>query len=187
VAPSTAPGGIGGSLSWRTQLKIVAPTPPEQRRKRPRQSGTGAAGEGELVGLMWKGTDDFEEWHPGVPGHVDEVEADVLAEQHEDYRELAGLDVKVPTIFLNRDYAPLKKYEAARARELTARGIDEARDRYAVGTGLALLLLDRDLRTNGSGAVSAALELSAKQAAAQATLVMMPQYDRLAIEGGLLE
>lgn len=57
---------------------------------------------------MWKGTDDFEEWHPGVPGHVDEVEADVLAEQHEDYRELAGLDVKVPTIFLNRDYAPLK-------------------------------------------------------------------------------
>jgi hypothetical protein len=48
-------------------------------------------------------------------------------------------------------------------------------------------LLDRDLRTNGSGAVSAALELSAKQAAAQATLVMMPQYDRLAIEAGLLE
>ena len=69
---------------------------------------------------------------------------------------------------------------------MTERGIDEARDRYAVGAGLGLLLLDRDLQNKKSnGPIPAEIELVAKQAAAQATLVMMPHYDRLAKEAGL--
>jgi hypothetical protein len=66
---------------------------------------------------------------------------------------------------------------------LTKDGIDRARDRYAVGAGLGLLLLERDLkaRSNGAGLTDQA-ELTAKQAAAQSALVMMPQYDRLAAE-----
>jgi hypothetical protein len=45
-----------------------------------------------------------------------------------------------------------------------------------------LLVLDRDFKKRQ--AVSPEIELSAKQAAAQSALVMMPAYDRLAREVG---
>ena len=95
-------------------------------------------------------------------------------------------DRKIPTIFLNRDYTPLKRYEAARGEQLTEGGIDRARDRYAVGVGLGLLLLDKEMKGREIP-VSPEVELAAKQAAAQATLVMMSAYDRLAREAGVEE
>jgi hypothetical protein len=74
-----------------------------------------------LVALKWKGEDAFEDWHAGVPGHVQEVPASELA-MTDEYKELATLgETKIPTIFLNKDYTPLKRYEAARP-ELTDRG-----------------------------------------------------------------
>lgn len=55
-----------------------------------------------------------------------------------------------------------------------------------MGAGLGLLLLDRDLRaTSNNGGVPPEVELTAKQAAAQSALVMMPHYDRLAQETGI--
>ena len=184
-------GGVGPDLVWCTDLTVIEPVPEEERRKRARRGAEDSAptDEGELIGLLWRDSDAFEDWHPGVPGHVDnETEARLLADEHADYKELAKLgDAKIPTIFLNRDYTPLKKYESARARELNERGIDEARDRYAVGTGLGLLLLDRDLAKTTREPVPPEVELAAKQAAAQATLVMMPHYDRLAKEAGVEE
>lgn len=180
-----AAGGIGPDLVWPVKLKVIEPRDEEKKQSRPK-SNENAGPEGELVGLAWRGEDDFDDWHSGIPGHVEEVDAQMLADEAEDYRDLVKLGgVKVPTIFLNRDYSPLKRYEAAR-KDLTKDGIDRARDRYAVGAGLGILLLDRDLKAkaNGSG-LSDEAELTAKQAAAQSALVMMPQYDKLAKEAGV--
>jgi hypothetical protein len=178
-----ASGGIGPDLEWRTTLKVIEP-----KEKQPPKPGKDNAGDdGDLVGLAWRGENDFDDWHGGTPGHVEPVPASMLAEESEDYKDLEPLgDTKVPTIFLNRDYTPLKKYEGARANDLTEKGLEDARDRYAVGAGLGLLLLDQDLKAkaNGSG-VPEGMELTAKQAAAQSALVMMPQYDRLAKEAGV--
>jgi hypothetical protein len=182
-----AAGGIGPDLEWQTKLTVIEPRAEEERKRRRGDEKPDA--DGELVGLAWRGEDDFDQWHSGVPGHVEDVEAKLLAEEAEDYRELEKLgDAKVPTIFLNRDYTPLKRYEAARARDLTPKGLEDARDRYAVGAGLGLLLLERDFKANTSDkAVPEMVELAAKQAAAQSTLVMMPQYDRLARATGVDE
>jgi hypothetical protein len=177
-----ASGGIGPDLEWTTKVNVIEPRDEHDRRRRSSQN---PGVDGELVGLAWRGDDDFDHWHAGVPGHVEPVEARKLATWDE-YGDLGELgDEKIPTIFLNRDYSPLKRYEAAR-KDLTKDGIDRARDRYAVGAGLGLLLLDRDLRakSNGVGFPEEA-ELTAKQAAAQSALVMMPQYDRLASETGI--
>jgi hypothetical protein len=182
-----ASGGIGADLEWTTKLTVIEPR--EERQSKPRSSSEDPDAEGELVGVAWRGEGDFDDWHPGVPGHVEAVEAKLLAEEADDYKELEKLgDAKVPTIFLNRDYSPLKRYEAARAKDLTGEGIERARDRYAVGAGLGLLLLDRDLKAKCNGAgLSDAAELTAKQAAAQSALVMMPQYDKLAHATGVNE
>jgi hypothetical protein len=89
---------------------------------------------------------------------------------------------------LNSDYGPLKRYEAARSKELTETGLDEARERYTIGAGLGLLLLDRDLRARANDKpLPDEVELTAKQAAAQSALVMMLQYDRLAKASGVEE
>lgn len=107
-----AAGGSGGNLRWTTKLKVIEPISEEERKRRRReqQGDKNVDSTSELVGLTWKGEDDFEDWHGGVPGHVDEVEASLLAEEHDDYEELAALgDRKIPTIFLNRDYTPLKR------------------------------------------------------------------------------
>jgi hypothetical protein len=186
-----AAGGIGADLLWPTQVRVIAPVPEDERHQRPFVDQHADSEGGDLVGIVWRRVADFpEEWHAGVPGHVDAVPARELANADESYKELAKLgETKIPTIFLNEDYAPLKNYETARAREgLTERGVDDSRDRYAVGAGLGLLLLDRDLKakaTSDGNPVSPEFELAAKQAAAQSTLVMMPQYDRLAKEAGI--
>ena len=187
VGWSKSSGGVGADLIWDTALKITAPVSTEGRKQTRRNStDEQPTNDGDLVALIWKNGEEFEDWHAGVPGHVEPVEASILAED-DDYKDLAALgDTRVPTIFLNRDYSALKRYESARAHELTERGLDDARDRYAVGVGLGLLLLDRDLEAkDGAVVVSREVELAAKQAAAQATLVMMPQYDRLAREVGV--
>lgn len=73
----------------------------------------------------------------------------------------------------------------ARAAELsTDEGKEQARERYAVGVGVALLVLDRDARKAekaGKPFDDAAVD-SARQAAARAVLSVMPSYDRLVKE-----
>ncbi|MGZ4228364.1 MAG: hypothetical protein ACXVHB_20155 [Solirubrobacteraceae bacterium] len=183
---SRASGGIGADLIWETHLKVVEPVSEEEREKRRRKGSSGETpAEGNLVALRWKREDAFEHWHAGVPGHVEDVPASELAGT-DDYKDLAKLgETKISTIILNEDYEPLKRYEAARP-ELTVRGRDDARERYAVGTGLALLVLHRDF-SKGEIPPSDEVQLAAKQAAAQATLVMMPQYGKLAREAGVID
>ena len=85
---------------------------------------------------------------------------------------------------LNRTYGPLKKYVQARAAELTDEGKEQARERYAVGVGVALLVLDDEARKakKASKAADDAVLDMGRQAAARAVLSVMPDYDRLAKE-----
>ncbi|EUA20519.1 hypothetical protein AWC32_06305 [Mycobacterium xenopi] len=107
-----------------------------------------------------------------------------LASRKAEYKELASIDTPIPTLVLNRTFAPLKAYIAARAAELTDEGKERARDRYAVGVGVALLILDEESK---KAARSGRLWeddtiLTSQRAAARAVLAGMTDYDRLAKE-----
>ena len=96
-----------------------------------------------------------------------------------------NIDAEIPTIVLNRTYSPLKSYVQARAVELTDEGKEKAREHYAVGVGIALLVLDEEARKAaekaGKPLDEAALH-AGQRAAARAVLSVLPAYDRLAKE-----
>jgi hypothetical protein len=184
-----AAGGIGNAHRWETTLTILVEKPerqpPLKRKKKDREEET--PDEGPLVALVWRGKDDGDEWHGGNPGNVEPWPAQALAEKNSEYRELAKLgDVDVPTIVLNMDYSPLESYVRARldgdgVRNLTTAGAEKARERYAVGVGLGLLLHDqeRERLRKGGHSLDEASDLHQRQAIARAVLVMMPEYDTL--------
>ncbi len=186
-----AAGGIGAEHLWATEL-VLLDERPERKPQRPKSEGpTHKPDEGPLVALLWRGPEEIEGWHPAVPGQVENYSAEVLAEASEEYGELAKFgDRDIPTILLNREYAPLKKYVAGRLlaeeRDLSARRVDHARDRYAVGAGLGLLLHQQELdrRRKAGEQVSERAELAERQAIARTALAMMPEYDALARELG---
>ena len=70
-------------------------------------------------------------------GEIEMVPAKDLADKRPEYKDLAKIDAEIPTIVLNRTYSPLKSYVQARAAELTEEGKEQARERYAVGVGVA--------------------------------------------------
>ena len=100
-------------------------------------------------------------------------------------REAPNIDAEISTIVLNRTYSPLKSYVQARAVELTDEGKEKAREHYAVGVGVALLVLDEEARKAaekaGKPLDEAALH-AGQRAAARAVLSVLPAYDRLAKE-----
>jgi len=114
-----------------------------------------------------------------------------LADKVEEYKDLAKFgDRRIPTIVLNETYAPFKSYIALRAKNLTEGGTQDASDRYAVGTGLGLLLLHEDLKQREKASnqeVDEAQMLVSKQAVARSVLLMMPAFDTLAREVGVEE
>lgn len=185
-----AAGGVGDDLQWLTKLEILdAAEKKEQEQNAPPKDKQGSSTSGPLVALIWRKSDDFEDWDGGVPGHVESVEAEVLAETVDEYKELAAQgSTPVPTIYLNDDYTPLKKYESWRAKSVGIRGLDDARDRYAVATGVGMLVLyEREVtRTKAGKAEPDAEDARAeRQAVARAALAMMPDIDKLMREAGL--
>jgi hypothetical protein len=185
-----AAGGIGDDVQWITKLEILDPAEKREREKKdPPKDKKGGPTSGPLVALLWRQNDDFEDWDGGVPGHIESVEAQVLAERVEDYKELAAQgSTPVPTIYLNEDYTPLKKYESWRAKTIGTRGLDDARDRYAVAAGVGMLVLhERELqRIKASKPEPDAEDARAqRQAVARSALAMMPGIDKLMREAGL--
>lgn len=185
-------GGLGGSLEWKTTLEIVdklpPKTPPKDKKKSRRKDKPDS---GNLVALRWGHNDQHPEWDSSVPGHVEMTPAQLLAED-EEYAELASLgDTLIPTVWLNLDYTPLKEYEQVRSKTLTDTGVDNARDRYAVGVGVGMLesyaRIEKLKVTNGGLDTDIELEMAtaAARVAARATLAMMPDYDVLLREAGL--
>ncbi len=172
-----AAGGLGEDLEWETGFKVVAeverqsPVSPNGKKK-------GKSSDGPQVALLWRGSQE-EGFTPIVPGKVEEVPAQLLASESE-YAEFAALgELPVLTIYLNQDYAPFKKYMGVRQSELVSG--TPAQDRYAVDLGVAMLVLhqERELRVERGEVVDEALLETARQAAAQGALSILPQFDEL--------
>jgi len=185
---SKTSGGLGPRFEWTTKIEVVEQSKPKPPGTKP-GSGKGKSGPGEggLVALIWKSeTDDgVDDWTAATVGEIEMVQGKDLADERPEYAGLAKVDAEVPTIVLNRTYAPLKSYVQARAVELsTDEGKEQARERYAVGAGVALLVLDQDARKaeKAGKPFDEATVDSARRAAARAVLSVMPSYDRLAKE-----
>lgn len=184
---SKTSGGLGPRFDWTTKIEVVEETKHKPTGPKP-GSGDGKSGPGDggLVALIWKSeTDDgVDDWSTATVGEIEMVPGKDLADKRPEYADLAKVDAEIPTIVLNRTYSPLKSYVQARAAELTDEGKEQARERYAVGVGVALLVLDQDARMAakaGKPLDEAALDVG-RQAAARAVLSVMPAYDRLAKE-----
>lgn len=189
---SKASGGLGDPFHCTTTFHVVAENTPGPTGKTGagRETGSKGAEEGALVALVWSDEKKHGgEWNPTTVGEIEMVPAKELAAGHKEYKELVGLDVEIPTVVLNTTYTNLKNYISARAAQLTDTGRDQARDRYAVGVGVALLLQDQE-RTRAEKAgdfVSDATYRAVADSAARAVLAVMPAYDQLAKEAGIDE
>jgi hypothetical protein len=183
-----AAGGLGPAMSYTTGLAIVDEMP--SRNGAGRGTGAKGGGEGGQVAVIWTTPEEYGNgWNNATPGCVDDIEATTLAEATEEYKELAKLGAQlIPTIVLNRDYAPFKGYISARAKTLSPSGTQEASDRYAVGTGLGLLILHEDTKKREQQSkkpVDVAQIGASRQAVARSVLLMMPAFDALARESGI--
>lgn len=186
-----AGGGIGPRLEHTTKVELVDEISGSGTGTgKPSKSGTGSTGpgEGSNVALKWSSPDEQPGWERITVGEVEEIPAHVLAEARPEYAELAALgDVKIPTIVLNEEYPPFKKYLAGRNKELT--NIARPKEQYAIGVGVALLLLNQDVKAreeaSSKNAPDEGFVAEAQRAAARAVLTVMPSFDDLAREVGL--
>jgi hypothetical protein len=107
----------------------------------------------------------------------------------EEYKALAVLgETPVPTIYLNEDYAPLRRYVAGRQKDMASEaGPERAKNRYAVGIGVGLVLLDQEAKklAKAGRPIDEDALLACKRAAAQAALSVLPEFDQLAEEAGV--
>jgi hypothetical protein len=181
-----AAGGIGAKLSYTTTLRIVdestAVTPGPGNR-----DGKRGAEEGDLVAVLWLKPDEWPGLHNAVPGMVDDVAAADLAARREEYQPLASRGQQmIPTVVLNEEYAPLKKYVASRANEVKQETIERANERYAVGTGVGLIILrEHQEERIRAGQTVDDDDVHARQAVARSVLTMMPDFDNLVREAGI--
>jgi hypothetical protein len=180
-----AAGGMGDDLEWQTKLNVVdeivrPELPPPTGKDKNRTT------EGPQIALLWRRGDQID-LLPKNPGKVDEIEAAQLAQEAQ-FQELAALgQTPILTIFLNEDYAPLKKYLQGRQKELTKIGSGQAHNRYAIDLGVALLVIHHaaeQRRKQGEHLDENLLEL-ARDAAAQGAISILPHFDALAREAGI--
>ena len=182
-----ASGGIGVDLEWETGFQVVDEIEKAPPRKQEGQSKSRST-DGPQVALLWRGGDEIG-LTPVMPGKVEEVAARLVAEEPE-YAELAKLDeTPVLTIYLNEDYAPLKRYLGVRQRDLVRSASSPAYERYAVDVGVAMLVLhhEREARVKEGKQVDETMLEVARQAAAQGAVSILPQFDELARQAGLEE
>lgn len=186
-----ASGGLGPRLEHTTKVELVDEIPGSGTgtgKQTKAGSGNSGPGEGSNVALKWSSPDQQQEWERLTVGEVEQIPAQVLAAAQPEYADLAALgDVKIPTIVLNEEYPPFKKYLAGRNRDLTK--IERPKEQYAIGVGIALLLLDQEVETRRKSSSKEAPEdgfvAAAQRAAARGILAVMPSFDALAKEAGL--
>lgn len=148
--------------------------------------GTPAAGL-DRVALVWTSHEAEEGWTSQTVGDVERIDADSLAQAAPDYATLAGQHFEVLVVKLNEEFTPLKSYAALRAQEVGDEGVARAKDRYAVGVGVDMLILDEQARVMSERhhAVDDEWIETARIAAARGVLAVMPDYDQLVAEAGL--
>lgn len=177
-------GGLGAKFEWTTKLNVVAEATDRHRVGGPGSGGQKGPGAGDLVALIWKVDDEVDDWDATSVGDVELITGADLAAAKPEYADLAAVQSEIPTIVLNRTYSPLKAYVQARAQELTDEGKEQARERYAVGVGVELLVLHQhQVKEEKAGrGLDEKLLSTAKQAGARGVLSVLPDYDRLARE-----
>ena len=177
-------GGRKGPLETKCRLRVVEPK--DGLDAGGQRGAVGAPGPGR-VALLWTSHDVEENWTSQTVGEVERIDADSLAEAASDYAALAGSHFEVLLVKLNEEFGPLKAYTALRAHEVGDEGVARAKDRYAVGVGVDLLVLDQHatmLSEQGLPVDEAWIE-AGRVAAARGVLAVMPDYDRLAAETGV--
>lgn len=182
-------GGIGADLTWTTEFEIV------EERERPTRgggSGKGGAGadQGASVALLWSSPEKQEGWDKRTVGDVQQIRAEDLAAERGEYKSLAKLgEAEIPTLILNEDYLGLKNYIGSRASKIGERALEDCRERYAVGVGVGLILLNQEeeRRLKARQPSMNGVLGKSKEAVARGVLVMMPEFDALAREAGLDE
>lgn len=182
-----AAGGIGSDLEWTSELEVVGAIRDEATASR-KKNTAGVPSTGPQVAVVWRTSDDGDgSFTGGIPGEIELIEACVLAAEHAEYADLAQLgSERVTTVVLNKDFTPLKQYEAERIKRHDANTLDEARDRYAVGVGVGLLVLEEhERKLEKAGKPRREETLAERQAVARAALALMPDFDRLVKEAGL--
>lgn len=179
-------GGVGNDLVWETELEVVEMTKSDSESK-PKKNKKKTASKGAQVAVLWRDNDYAEDWNGGTPGSIEAIEASILADERDEYKELAELgSAQVPTVVLNQDFSPLKKYEAERIKRHKEGTLDQARDRYAVGVGVGLLVLEeRNRKLDKEGKERPIDTLAERVAVARAALALMPDFDKLVMEAGL--
>lgn len=183
-----ASGGLGPRLDFMSVIQVVDTVAGRGsgRGKRPVEGeGGGGPASGNGVVLRWSQPND-DRFDRRRVGEVELTPAITLAEADPaNYGSLASLgETLIPTITLNQEYSPFKRYLAGRTKELET--LERPRERYAIGVGVALALLDgfeREARQSGQTAPTDELMDAAARAAARAVLSVMPSFDETTREG----
>ena len=176
-------GGLGTEMSWSTTLEVVdeiEPKPSGKGAAGGKGGKRGSGGGGDLVALVWENSEDAH-----AVGSIQTLSGSDLADMRPgDYAELKGVTDEIPTVVLNNLYSPLKAYVHGRAAALTDEATERAKERYAVGVGVALLMLDQHVKKQSKEGKEADEEGTeeAQRAAARGILSVLPDYDQLAKE-----
>lgn len=180
-------GGLGPVLTYETTLEVVDEIQSSGGNKT-KTTGDKAA-DGAQVAVLWSNADAEEGWNNATPGSIENVPADVLASERSEYKELKKLgDQLIPTVMFNETYAPFKGYVSARAKTSSDKAVELAKERYAVGTGLGMMVLqeaDAQAEKKGEEPLKPEQVLAAKQAIARSVLLMLPEFDSLSKEAGI--
>ena len=181
--------GMGPTLEHSTKLELVEDIPGQGSGGGKPTTGSGSANggpsQGNNVALRWSNHEQQENWERTTVGEVIQTPGHVLAESRPEYKELSALgDAAIPTVLLNEEYPHLKKYLESRSKKLET--LNSPKDRYAVGVGVALILLQRDIdRRAAKRSIDPGFVATAQETAARSVLAVLPAFDELAREAGL--
>ncbi|MFI7598394.1 hypothetical protein [Actinoplanes sp. NPDC049681] len=179
-----AGGGLGPELTWTTKVEVVAEIQGRGagsgRRATGGPDGSNGPGPGNEVVLRWTDHESVDEWEKVDVGDVDYVRAADVAATIGGFEHVAGLgDAKIPVVQLNEQYPAFKNYIGARSRDID--DLSRPRERYALGVGLALLILDQTKQRLDKDDVEYPSEIlrDAARAAARGVLAVMPEFEQL--------
>lgn len=177
-------GGQRGPLALTCPFRVVEPAP---SRAEPKDGRRGTGADPDRVALVWTTHEAEDGWTPQTVGEVERLDADSLAEVAPDYAALSGQHFEILVVKLNEEFAPLKAYASLRAQEVGDEGVARAKDRYAVGVGVDMLILEERATAiaRRGHPVDDEWISEARTAAARGVLAVMPDYDQLVAEAGL--
>jgi hypothetical protein len=184
-------GGLGPDLDWETKFEVTDAARPRTKPGPGPGQGNRSPAEGNQVALVWDSHENRSDWTPATVGEIDYPAAADLATEHPaEYGELAALgDKKIPTLILNDQYAPLKEYRAARAKDLDGDWLNTWTDNYAIGVGVGLLFVEQQHQQhrqhNGDPWDENTVNVT-RQAVARGVLSMLPKFDSVVREANLV-